>query len=149
MTADVSNLVNLVHLSCQVTRAMQRLPDSISCLQMLTYLDVRGGWDFTDVGEGLPTLGKLAKLSLYLGNNSQLSDNLQVTHQLHIGSCVRKRRHSKPYPPKRVRLMFARATCLKSATREGGTRLLHQRDHTYWILPMPSLPMMVLHTGWL
>jgi hypothetical protein len=88
LTTDVSSLVNLVHLDCNVTRRMQSIPDSISCLQMLTYLHVRGL--FTDVGGGLPTLRKLAKLCLNSLHNIQLSDNLQVPHQLHIGSCVQK-----------------------------------------------------------
>ncbi len=101
LTADVSSLINLVHLKC-ITNATQRLPDSISCLQMLTYLNVSDGWHFTDVGEGLPTLGKLANLCLIMGNNSELSDNLQVTHQLHIGSCVQKTAQQALPPQKSV-----------------------------------------------
>jgi Leucine-rich repeat (LRR) protein len=61
VTSDVSKLVNLKELSLFTNRAVQHLPESISCLQKLEDLNIRGR-SISELPVGLGSLASLADL---------------------------------------------------------------------------------------
>jgi hypothetical protein len=78
MTPDISKLVNLQSLCIGLDDELEHIPESISCLQQLTQLEI-DGFGIGQLPAGLAMLPKLATFHLgFCGDKWRLPPNLQV-----------------------------------------------------------------------
>jgi hypothetical protein len=90
MTSDISKLVNLKVLNLTQNTVLDRIPESISCLQNLQTLYIEQS-PITTVPVGLATLGNLRCLTI--------RDTFLIGQPLQFPSCIKVRAKKPPAAP--------------------------------------------------